>query len=135
MNYNIIPAAITIALIMTMIFWVISKKKIRAVATFFFIVFLVTWAGQLWIRPVGPVAWGVPWITLFAVGLFFSFLIFAIVPPKTVAPKTGESTFKTSGVFYRIIFFMLLTVIAVGHYKMEYPTLTMGAFLLKILGK
>jgi flagellar biosynthesis protein FliQ len=53
----------------------------------FAVVFLATWAGGVWLTPVGPVLWGGYWLPFLIVGLVVSLLLAA-----TVAAESDEST-------------------------------------------
>lgn len=55
--------------------------------SFFLVLLLIIWAASLWVRPIGPVYWGVAWVPLFFVGLVFALLLAAI--PTS---DTGEET-------------------------------------------
>lgn len=43
--------------------------------TFFLVILLIIWAASLWLRPIGPLFWGIAWIPLFFVGLLFALLL------------------------------------------------------------
>lgn len=51
--------------------------------SFFLVILLIIWAASLWVRPIGPVYWGVAWIPLFLVGLVFALLLAAIPTSDT----------------------------------------------------
>src|SRR5438094_852838 len=90
----IIPAALIVTFFVLLIFSSLSKRPMGGLWIFFFIIFLATWSGQLWITPFGPVTWGIAWLPLFIVSLFFSFLIFALLPP---VPATKAETKAEEG--------------------------------------
>jgi hypothetical protein len=48
----------------------------------FLIIFMFTWAIGVWIEPIGPVNWGVPWINYLLVALFIALLLGALIPPS-----------------------------------------------------
>jgi hypothetical protein len=93
----------------------------RGLWVFFLIIFLATWSGQLWITPFGPVGWGIAWVPLFIVALFFSFLIFALIPPVPITKKEAANDEKDAaiaiGMFFWIIFLFLIAAIIVGYYR------------------
>ncbi len=124
MNYSIIPAAFLITLFIVLIFSMFSRRPMRGLWVFFLIIFLATWTGQLWIAPFGPVGWGIAWIPLFIVSLFFSFLIFALIPPIPISKKEEVNDEKGAaiaiGVFFWIIFIFLIVSIVVGYYRSPY---------------
>jgi len=88
----------------------------------FILVFLVTWAIGGWISPVGPVAWQVPWLAFFIIGLLFILLLAALVPPEPAVPpvKTraaGETEVeaKALGGFFWILILGLAVVVIVRY--------------------
>src|SRR2546423_1401947 len=120
MNYYIIPAAFIVALLILLIFSLFSKRPMSGLWIFFLIIFLATWAGQLWITPFGPIVWGVSWIPLFIVALFFSFLIFALLPPVVVVTKAEENKAEEGaamvfGTFFWIMLILLIASIIAGY--------------------
>jgi hypothetical protein len=125
MNYYIIPAALLVTFLILLIFSAFSKRPMAGLWIFFLIIFLATWTGQLWITPFGPVVWGIAWIPLFIVALFFSFLIFALLPPVAVVTKAEENKEEERaaivfGTFFWIMLILLIIAIIVGHYRIAY---------------
>jgi len=56
----------------------------------FVVLLLATWAGGVWLPPLGPAAWGVHWLSFVVVGLFVALLLAATMPPRyTRAPEGG----------------------------------------------
>ena len=124
MNYQIIPSALLISLLLTFLFFLLSGRgSWRSLFLFFFIIFLVTWTGQFWITPFGPIIWGVSLLPLVFVALIFSLLIIALSTPEKVSSdkKTGttaeEEYFFETGMFFWILIVILLTSIVIGYYK------------------
>src|ERR1035437_6890015 len=129
MNYFIIPSALIIALLLTFIFSALSGQgPWRALYLFFFIIFLVSWAEQLWVTPFGPVIWGISLLPLIFVAVIFSFLIIALSPPpnppttpadnKTVSePEPEDESVFAMGMFFWLLIVTLITSIAIGYYK------------------
>jgi hypothetical protein len=121
MNYYIIPAAFLATLFIVLIFSMFSRRPIGGLWIFIFIIFLATWSGQLWITPFGPVGWGIAWLPLFMVAIFFSFLIFALLPPVSVTPKdetkAEEGAAVAFGIFFWIMFILLIASIIAGYYR------------------
>ncbi|MGD2111096.1 MAG: hypothetical protein PVI86_17095 [Phycisphaerae bacterium] len=63
------------------------------VVWFFLIVLFASWAGGVWIRPVGPTLWGVYWLPFVIVGLVVALLLAASAPPPPMRlPKSVEET-------------------------------------------
>lgn len=125
MNFYIIPAALVLTLFIIALFALALKKPLRGFSLFFLIVFLITWTGQLWITPFGPVAWGIAWIPLIFICLLFSFLILAL--SSTVTPRKARNTDKedapviAAGVFFWLLLVVLIISIGLGYYK-EYQS-------------
>jgi hypothetical protein len=121
MNYYIIPASLIITLILVLILSLSSKRPFRGLGLFFLIIFLATWAGQLWITPFGPVIWGVTWVPLVVVSIFFLFLILALIPPvplnKKANGKAEDDVLIALGSFFWAIMILLILAIVLGYYK------------------
>jgi hypothetical protein len=63
---------------------------------FFFILFLATWAGGLWVGPYGSLLWGVPWATFLLVGVLPALLLTALIPLRRQRPTPeGEAGTRT----------------------------------------
>lgn len=122
MNYYIIPAALIVTLIVTFLFSIFSKKTMRELWIFFLLIFLATWAGQLWILPFGPITRGISWLSLVFVAVFFAVFILALMPmvPADTKPEKSseEGAFMALGAFLWIILIILLISIALGYYRM-----------------
>ncbi|MEZ5988411.1 MAG: hypothetical protein R3F30_04690 [Planctomycetota bacterium] len=78
--------ALAIALFLALLFRPVldlrrEPGKGIALIPFFVIVFMVTWAGGLWLQPFGPTTWGLPWLVFVTVGLVTAILIAATIPP------------------------------------------------------
>lgn len=73
-------AAILIAILISAIFYYgfSSRGPWGTFWTFFLVLLLIIWAASLWVRPVGPVYWGVAWVPLLFIGLIFALLLAAI---------------------------------------------------------
>lgn len=123
MSFYIIPAALIITLFVIAVFALVLKKPLRGFSLFFLIIFLITWAGQLWITPFGPIAWGVAWIPLVFVCLLFSFLILALssgVPsPKGQEADKEEAPVIAAGIFFWLLLIALVIAIGLGYYKVS----------------
>ena len=56
----------------------------------FLIIFLTTWAGGIWLRPFGPMLWGVHFLTFLLAGLTIVLFLIIAVPRK--APRGRRET-------------------------------------------
>ena len=54
---------------------------------FFVILFFLTWAGGIWVAPIGTPLFGVFWFTFFVTGLVFSVLLAAMLPASAKRRK------------------------------------------------
>lgn len=77
---------IAIAALLSVVFvlflgWRRPGEAEGALLSFFVILFVLTWAGGLWITPFGPRPWGAPLLVYLAVGLTIALLLAAVVPP------------------------------------------------------
>src|SRR5687768_506262 len=54
MNYYVILASLLVTMVITWAISAFSRRPLRGLWLFFLVVFLATWAGQLWITPFGP---------------------------------------------------------------------------------
>jgi hypothetical protein len=127
MNYYIVPAALIVALVITLAFSVLFKKPLGGLWIFFFLLFLLTWAGQLWITPFGPVSHGIGWASLLLVPLFFGLLMFTMVPPVPLKKPDAlttenkeEEPLIAMGVFFWIVIFFLILSVIFGYYTKSY---------------
>ena len=87
---------------------------------FFLIVFLFTVAAGLWLEPVGPVAWGVPWLGFLFIGILVALLLAAAAPPPRRGPRPMEGTEEQLdieeaaglGLFFWLLIFVLVITLA-----------------------
>ncbi|MBD3181583.1 hypothetical protein GF312_04770 [Candidatus Poribacteria bacterium] len=78
--------AIILGFLFTLVFAVGFRRRgpWGNIFIFFVLVFLVTWAGGLWIAPFGPVYWGVAWLPFLIIGFLFAMLLAASGPVQPV---------------------------------------------------
>jgi hypothetical protein len=87
---------------------------------FFIIVFLASWAGGLWLRPLGTALWGVYWLPFLMVGLIFALVIAAAsIPSRPTRPSVelaqkdeveiseAKTTLTALGLFFYIVIIAL----------------------------
>jgi hypothetical protein len=82
MFINGLLVALLLAVILTL-FFAIGFRGQRwgpGIAIFFLILFLTTWAGGLWLIPVGPLTWGVHGVSFLVVALATGLLLAAVTP-------------------------------------------------------
>lgn len=78
----LIVAALFAAGLVSIVRWRREEVHASAVALFFLIVFLATWAVGVWITPRGPTMFGVPWLAFIVIGLVVSLLAAAAAPVR-----------------------------------------------------
>lgn len=81
--------AFVVALLLSLLFIPFAASRgrtnsVTAVALFFFfILFLATWAGGVWLTPVGPAVYGVQWLPFLLVGIIVALLLVAARDPMS----------------------------------------------------
>lgn len=58
-----------------------GQAAVAAILFFFLILFFATWAGGIWVVPIGPAAWGSYWIPFILVGIVVALLLAAATEP------------------------------------------------------
>lgn len=76
----------------------------------FLVLFLATWAGGLWIAPLGPEVRGVPWPSFLFAGLVVALLLAAVSPPRTWRRSPHSSADEAAVSAGMGVFFWLLVV-------------------------
>jgi len=74
-------AALTVAVVMAVIFSLLGRRGPWPGLWFLMLLLLVTWAGGVWTGPYGPVLWGIAWTPFLVFGLLCALLIAAASPP------------------------------------------------------
>ena len=90
---------------------------------FFILLFLFTWAGGIWIVPVGPFLLGVPFFTFLFVWLLFALLLTALIPPSRAYGRSGSreniqaqrEAIVAMDAFLWILFISLVITIILGY--------------------
>lgn len=125
-NYYIMPAALITTLIITGLVAAFFKRPIRSLWMLAILIFLATWAGQLWIPAYGPVNWGVSWISLIFMPVFFWVFVLALLPPVSTMDNSKESQEASAalGIFFWILLLALLLSIGIGYYRANRHTYT-----------
>lgn len=116
--------ALVVALILVILFAVIFNIRPPGfgVAAFFVIVFLASWAGGIWLTPLGPVHRGSYWLPFLLVGLMVALLLAAVrtPPPKESSVELVDrrkqkarrwAAVTTVSIFFWILVGLLLVAI------------------------
>lgn len=119
-------------LISTLFFYAFNVKgPWNSFWTFFLVVLLCIWIANLWIQPIGPVYYGIGWITLISVGLLVALLLAAVpraphqqdhkirkqeeARPDPESEKKyqdfNRTTATISGIFWVLMLIMLVVII------------------------
>ena len=81
------------------------------VVFFFLILFLATWAGGLWLTPVGPIMLGVPWMSFLLVALIVGLILVSLTPDtrrRRGKPLASEKVPAQSDTAVDIFFWILI---------------------------
>jgi hypothetical protein len=72
-----LSAALIVALILSALFALATRKRgiRKGLFWLFLILFLATWSGGVWVKPFGPVLWGVHWLSFLIVGAVIALVL------------------------------------------------------------
>ena len=84
--------AFSIAIIFVLILRAIFGRRapFGSVWILLLFLFLVTWAGGVWLVPFGPTLFDVAWLPFLVVGVFIAIVLATTVPPESRHPRTVE---------------------------------------------
>jgi len=84
MFYADLIAAFVITLVLSLIFGLgLRILRIRTtIWAFFLLLFFATWAGGMWMLPVGPPLWGVSWMSFVVVGVVVALIIAVFITSR-----------------------------------------------------
>lgn len=92
-----------------------GKAGAGVVLFLFLILFFATWAGGLWLTPIGPPLWGVYWLPFVLVGLFVALVLAATAEPsrrdhlrRREIPTQGAEAEATEAAAFGVMFWLLL---------------------------
>ena len=87
-----ILVSLIIAVLMTGLYLLVTRRAERRTGLIwlFLLIFLVTWAGGAWLRPMGPALLGIHCLSFLMVGALFALLLFIIIPRRT--PRGRQET-------------------------------------------
>ena len=119
--------ALVLAVVLAAIFGAAFRRNRTAAEFWFFFIllFLLIWAGGMWVIPFGPYLWGAPFLSFLLVGLLFAFLLSAIVPspnasrrlqdPEVKATKEEREAAITLNIFFYILIIALIVFIIMAY--------------------
>ncbi|MBX7138920.1 MAG: hypothetical protein K1X83_13170 [Oligoflexia bacterium] len=117
----------SIAALLVLIFASISPQNRgwQQITPAFLLILFATWAGGIWITPVGPLLLGVPWLPFAAVGLIVALLLMGLRPgnyrTSTQSVRTDPAILHDAPTrnainFSIALLALLLIATIVGHY-------------------
>lgn len=117
-----------LALFLAILFTIIFATGLRGqgwgmgLLFFFLILFLVTWAGGLWLTPIGPVWGGVPWFSYLMVALVIGLLLATLTPDRRRIPgdlsakrkseARAETVIAVDVLFWLLVLGLLIAIAA-----------------------
>jgi len=116
--------ALAVGLLLTVIFGALFRNQgpWGIWWVFLILIFLVAWAGGVWVRPFGPVWFDVAWLPFLFVGLFFALLLAAIPPlPRrtygetVVEAQAEDAVIAAFSVFFWVLLIGLLVAIVLAY--------------------
>jgi hypothetical protein len=88
---------------------------------FFLVVWLATWGIGSWLTPIGPVAYGLPWLSFVLIGVMVALIAAAAAPPSRHRHAPGGALVHAEesptsigfGIFFWILLaFVIFTIFA-----------------------
>ncbi|HEX4337267.1 MAG TPA: hypothetical protein VH062_15230 [Polyangiaceae bacterium] len=81
------------------------------------VLFLATWAGGIWLVPVGPKLWGVAWVGFVVAGLFVALLIGALssVDEKLSVPYGSRPRGPDASMMALALLLLLILAVVAGY--------------------
>ncbi|MBD3379752.1 MAG: hypothetical protein GF408_04750 [Candidatus Omnitrophica bacterium] len=118
--------ALLIAMAVTGIFAIALKKRgpWGAVWMFFIVIFLVSWAGSVWLITAGPVFFGVSWLSVLILAVIVALVLVVAMPPRTPLSikeagereKQKEKAESVFDLFFWMLVFLLVFAIFAGYW-------------------
>jgi Ca2+/Na+ antiporter len=124
--------SLTVALLVCVVFALITRSNVRRTGFGWFLLFVVlaTWAGGVWLRPFGP-SWGdIRWLQFLIAGLLV-LLLFALFAPFKAPRGRHETieqlqeiarqkevqkvTYVTLGIVFWVVLVILIAAIAIRY--------------------
>jgi len=123
--------AVLIALIFTVLLAALGRTGPGPIFLFL-ILFLLVWAGAVWMTPVGHPLWGGYWMNFVIIGLLIALLVGALAPPvrtgravesvdrpgpEKAPPRWAEASAAVSILFWVLAVFLVAAIL--GHYLLS----------------
>jgi hypothetical protein len=85
--------SLVLGVLFTFLLFMFGRKRRPIVVTSYFIVlFLLIWAGGIWLRPMGPELWGVRFLNFLIVGSLATLFLLALFPARENRQFTRKET-------------------------------------------
>ncbi|MBD3233593.1 MAG: hypothetical protein GF315_07700 [candidate division Zixibacteria bacterium] len=88
----------------------------------FLIIFLASWAGGVWITPMGPALGGVYWLPFVFVAIIVALFLMALIPPRRTSTvkleeesRSVEETEAVLGAFFWLFIIALVVAIIIRY--------------------
>lgn len=104
------------------------KGVLPTIIYLFILIFLFTWAGGIWLTPLGPSTWNISWLPFFIVGFIITLMLITLIPPRwrrrrstieVVEKKEDErierETAKAMNIFFWVLLIILVLTIMVRY--------------------
>jgi hypothetical protein len=93
-----------------------GRSAVSAIVFFFLILFLASWAGGLWLTPVGPPLWGAYWVPILLFGVFVALLLSAASEPprrynRRRTPEAPEAEAAVAAATFGLMFWILMVAL------------------------
>ncbi len=118
---NLLMALVVAVVFAAILVYGFGRRAPGPMAGFLFfvaILFFSVWAGAVWITPIGPEIWGVPWMTMLLVGLIIAMIIGAVaapVPAEPTAPdQEGIAPPSSAGWGCGLLFWLTIAVLLIA---------------------
>ena len=88
----------------------------------FILIFLFTWAGGIWLAPLGSRTWSVHWLPFFIVGFIITLMLITLIPPRwrrhrstieIIEKKEDERIDRETAKGLNIFFWVLLIILTI----------------------
>ena len=84
----------------------------------FTLLFVASWAGGVWVSPVGASVWGVYWLPFLITGFVFALLLLAVMPyrrPRSAEEAKQQAQLRAgSGAIISVAFWILIIALAIS---------------------
>lgn len=113
--------ALVIALVIGAVFVFGFRREgaLPGVLIFLLVLFLLTWAGGVWITPFGPTLWGSFWLPFLLVAIIVALVLTAFPPPDRqrstvkLVSEEEQAAVETEATALNVFFWVLIAILGV----------------------